>query len=148
MAAKLMAQEAEAAAAAAGDPAALAALKKRGALPQEGQAAAPSIMADKRFGCVRVQVHVRACSRALVCGGACVCLSVCMCVCVCAPACRHLCVGHVLLPIKQLQSLCCLHTHLLCKPWRHHAEGLSRGSKEGVRGGGDMVPCLFLFMYA
>eukprot|EP00200_Dunaliella_tertiolecta_P014606 CAMPEP_0202392444 /NCGR_PEP_ID=MMETSP1127-20130417/92376_1 /ASSEMBLY_ACC=CAM_ASM_000462 /TAXON_ID=3047 /ORGANISM="Dunaliella tertiolecta, Strain CCMP1320" /LENGTH=682 /DNA_ID=CAMNT_0048994951 /DNA_START=66 /DNA_END=2111 /DNA_ORIENTATION=- len=51
MAAKLMAQEAEAAAAAAGDPAAIAALKKKGALPQNGEAApVPNIMADKRFG--------------------------------------------------------------------------------------------------
>jgi hypothetical protein len=51
MAAMLMAQEAEAAAAAKGDPAALAALKKRGALPQEGETGAPpSVMADKRFG--------------------------------------------------------------------------------------------------
>eukprot|EP00967_Tisochrysis_lutea_P056200 scaffold70929_cov18-Tisochrysis_lutea.AAC.1 len=61
MAAKLMAQEAEAAAAAAGDPAAIAALKKKGALPQNGEAApVPNIMADKRFGCVGLGCSGRA----------------------------------------------------------------------------------------
>lgn len=51
MAAMLMAQEAEAAAAARGDPAAIAAVKKRKGLQQEGEGApVPNVMTDKRFG--------------------------------------------------------------------------------------------------